>query len=407
MLYVNHSRIAQILFSMTSLLLIFALPTLVACGSTSSSYQDTSPSVLEDTAFIEPSSDTQEPTSDTQDSSDTSTPHGPVFSILSVSPPYGPTIGGTEIDIYGMDFPDALRVFVATKEAVVLSHDETKITVRTPSVDLEGLYDVQIQSQEGTVSHTQSFQYFTTAQGQAGIIGKFDVQQQLGSYWSEHEASFDAKLMFIVPQDMHWWNMSAPTMDTCTHIDDLPSLSLSPLDISAPFLELSHAEESIALVWDSFYQLYEEDSNETPLPEDMTFALNIEEGLLRGISFPSFFLTSEPSLLSVPILDADSPTTILRDQQFLWEPSDATWIRLRMARLNPETGLYSEQILCILHDDGVHMFDPELWKEWEPHQQIDVYFSRAIESTSVAPHNLSQARIVGSYTVVGAGFSAH
>lgn len=389
---------------MTYLLAIFALQTLVACGNKSRSHQDTSHSGTEDTAFAEPSSDTQDPTSDTQDTSETTTPQGPTFSILSVSPRYGPTTGGTEISINGIDFPDVFRVFIATKEALVLSHDETQITVQTPSVELEGLYDVQIQSQEGTVSHTQSFQYFTTAQGQAGIIGKFDVQQQIGSYWSENEASFDAKLMFIDAQDIHWWNMSAPTMDTCTHIDDLPSLSLYPLDISAPFLELSHAEESIALVWDSFYQLYEEDSNETLLPMDTTFALNIGEGLLSGLSFSSFFHTSQPSLLTLPILDADAPTAISRGQQFLWEPSDATWIRLRVARLDPETEQYVEQILCILHDDGMHMLDPELWKEWVPHQQIDVYFSRAVERISVSPHNLSQARIVGSYTIVGAGF---
>ncbi|MAA78911.1 MAG: hypothetical protein CL916_06595 [Deltaproteobacteria bacterium] len=387
-------------------LLIFVLPTLVACGSKTSVQEDTSPFISDDdTAFFEPSSDTQEPTVDTQDSSDTNIPHGPPFSISSVSPQYGPTIGGTEIHIYGSDFPTSLRVFIGTKEAQILSCNETKITVRTPSVDQEGLYDIQVQSQEGTVSHTQSFQYFDTAQGQTGILGHFDIQQQLGSYWSANEASFDAKLMFIIPQDVHWWHLSTPTMDICTHSDDIPSFSLYPLDISAPFLELSNAEDSIALVWDSFYELYEEDSNATLLPNDTTFSLNIEDGLLTHLSFPSFFHTSKPSVLLAPILDSDQPTTITRDQQFLWEPSDATWIRIRMARLDPVTEQYNEQIICTLYDDGVHTVDPEIWKSWDPDQQIDVYFSRALESISVAPHNLSQARIVGSYTIVGAGFS--
>ena len=402
----KHSRIAQILFFMINQLLAFILPTLIACGSKTPHQQDSSSLPTdEETGFVEPSPETQEPSFDTQDTTDTYTPDGPPFSIASIFPHYGPTIGGTEVHIYGADFPEDIRVFIGTEEAQVLSNSDIDITIRTPSIDSEELLDVQVQSQEGTVSQTQSFQYYETAQGKAGLIGRFDVQQRLGTYWSQSETSLDAKLMFITPQDVHWWNLNNPIMDTCTHIDDIPSLSLYPIDISAPFLELSHSETSLALVWDSFYQLYEEDSNNTLLPENTTFALNIEEGLLEGLSFPSFLHSSASIALTIPMLDTEHPTTILRDQQFLWEPSQATWISLRLARLDSTTGQYTEQIYCTLYDDGVHDLDPNLWKEWEPLQQIDIYFSRSVESISIAPHNLSQARIVGSHTVVGAGFS--
>ena len=401
-----HSHMAQFQFFMLHQLFIFTLPALIACGSTAPQQEDTSSlTVSEDSGSIEPSSDTQEPSTDTYDSGDTHNPSGPPFSISSISPQYGPTIGGSEIYIYGADFPEELRVFIGMQEAEVLNCSDTKITIRTPSIDSAELLDVQVQSQEGTVSHTQSFQYYDTAQGEAGIIGRFDVQQQLGAYWSESDASLDAKLMFITPQDIHWWNLKTSAMDSCTHIDDLPSLSLYPLDISAPFLELHTSEGSLALVWDSFYQLYEEDSNSTLIPENTTFSLNIEEGPLAGLSFPSFFHSSESMDLIFPILDTEQPAILARGQEFLWEPSGATWISLRLARLDSMTGQYSEQIYCTLNDDGVHILDPTLWKEWEPQQQIDVYFSRAIESTNIAPYNLSQARIVGSHTIVGAGFS--
>ena len=385
----------------------FVLPSLIGCANKTANQSDTSSVTIdEDTGLIEPSADTQEPSTDTQDSADTSTPSGPPFSISAIAPSYGPTIGGTEIYIYGVDFPENLRVFIGTKEAQVLSSSDTELTIRTPSTDSAELLDVQIQSQEGTVSHTQSFQYYETAQGAAGVIGRIDIQQQLGTYWSQSQASLDAKLMFITPQDIHWWNLHNPTMDSCTHVDDLPSVSLFPLDISAPFLELSHVESTLPLVWDSFYQLYEEDDNDTSLPENTSFSLNIESGSLEGLSFPSFFHSSQPITLIAPILDTENPPLITQAQQFLWEPSGASWISIRLARLDSSTGQYTEQIYCTLNDDGAHTIEAALWKEWEPLQQIDVYLSRSIETTSLATHNLSQARIVGSHTIVGAAFSA-
>lgn len=377
---------------------------LLACGSKTATTQDTF-TLDDDTGIIEPSTDTHTPTPDTQEPTDTSTPQGPPFSIFSSDPIYGPTSGGTEVYIFGEDFPTEVRVFIGTQEAQILSQSDSDILIRTPNIEIQGLYSIQIQSQEGTVSLTDAFHYYETAQDQAGILGSFDIQQHMGTYWSHIPSSFDASLAFIVPQDIHWWNLSTPAFDVCTHIDDAPSIALFPLDISAPFLSLSNSDEDVSLVWDSFYGVYEEDSSETLLQQHQSYSLSIFDGTLSGMFFPSFLSTSAPPILLHPNLDSDTPTTIHRDQTFSWEPSLSSWISLRLARLDPVSGTYTEQIRCTLLDDGTHTLAPELWNEWGPLQQVDIYFSRVMETISIAPHNLSQARIVGSYTLVGAAFS--
>ena len=383
----------------------FALFSIFACDSKDTATAEDTYFLENDTAITEPSADTHTAEPDTQEPADTSTPQGPPFSIFSSEPAYGPTVGGTNVHILGEDFPEDLIIFVGTQEALILSQDESNILIRTPRIESQGSYTIQIQSQEGTVSHSTPFEYYETAEGKTGILGSFDIQQQLGTYWEQTPPSFDARLIFITAQDISWWNLSTVEFDTCTHIDNAPVQSIFPLDISAPFLELFDSHSSLSLVWDSFYNLYEEDSNDTILPNDQNFSLTIPEGQLRGMAFPNFVHTSEPSTLLQPNLDSDSPASIIPNQTFVWEPSGATWISLRLARLDPISGTYAEQVRCTLHDDGFYTLRPDIWTEWIPQQQIDIYFSRTLETVSIAPHNLSQARIASSYTLVGAAFT--
>jgi hypothetical protein len=81
-----------------------------------------------------------------------------------------------------------------------------------------------------------------------------------------------------------------------------------------------------------------------------------------------------------------------------------------LARLDPNTLNYSDEINCVAYDDGSFTIDGSQWNGWQVGDllnpvQIDVYFTRVVEQTSLLPHNNTYGRVVGEYTLVGGAFA--
>lgn len=381
----------------------FPLFLYLSCFSKSEDHEDTS---LIDTSVdtqtnIEPDVEASEP----EETGDTQSPQGPPFVVLGNTPFYGPTTGGTIVHITGEDFPSDIEIFFGTHTAVVIEVTEEQIIVESPAVPDEGLFDIQIRSEGATVSHNESFRYYEESTGQTGLFGSFAFEETVGGYWPTQTINFDAKLLFIRPQDIHWWQLSTNNFDSCTHSTEPPNSSVYPLDFSAPFLELIHEMNTISLDWDSFHLFYEENDNQEPPLNSESYALRFTEGEIKGTVLPQFLYTSHTPNLFEPILEQNTPPPITADQSFSWLPSGATWVSIHLAKVDPQTGNYVEQIRCIVEDDGNFQIAPDIWNDWAPEEQIDIYVSRSVETISILPHNLSEARIVGTHTLIGAGIS--
>jgi hypothetical protein len=66
------------------------------------------------------------------------------------------------------------------------------------------------------------------------------------------------------------------------------------------------------------------------------------------------------------------------------------------------SGFIDSNIICIVEDDGFFTI-PDIHQNWINGETVYVRFSRIFESQTTLPHNNSEARIIGIYTVTGAG----
>ena len=73
-----------------------------------------------------------------------------------------------------------------------------------------------------------------------------------------------------------------------------------------------------------------------------------------------------------------------------------------MFQVNSSNFIVSD-VICNVEDDGNFAFQ-NIHQTWTPGEAIYVQFTRVYESNITMPHNDGVSRVIGSYTIFGAGY---
>ena len=355
----------------------------------------------------EPSSPTSEPESTSGDGN---------FVISNITPQFGSTAGGTEVTISGGPFDTSATVDFAGYPALVTNNNGIALTVQTPSFPGEGTSDITVNTSDGSQTAFSAFQFFSDGAGQTGAIGSLYYITSTGDYWGPTTVELSgANMTFVMPTQFEWWEFNSTGMDICTGSSYQYPGTFTVYDFGQSNISLSGNAGTMNLQWDSSTNLFVTENITSSLSNNTTYSLNSMSGNMAGFSVSNIMRSSQSSIVYSPAISGTTVPSISQYQSFSWSPSGADWIHIRLARLDPITLNYTEEVNCIVLDDGSFNIDGSQWGSWPTTTydssgnlvgvQIDVYFTRVVEQLSILPHNNSFARIVGEYTLVGGAFA--
>ncbi|MAA78926.1 MAG: hypothetical protein CL916_06670 [Deltaproteobacteria bacterium] len=355
----------------------------------------------------EPSSPTSEPESTSGDGD---------FVISNITPQFGSTSGGTEVTISGGPFDASAYVDFGGYPAQVISNNGISLVVQTPSFPGEGTSDITINTNDGSQTAFSAFQFFADGTGQTGGIGSVYYITSTGDYWGSTTVELSgANMTFVSPTQFQWWEFNTTSMDTCSNSSYQYPGVFTVYDFGQSSISLSGNAGNMSLLWDTSTNLFATENITSSLSNNTTYSLNAMSGGMAGFSVSNIMRSSQSSIVYTPAISGSTVPSISQYQSFSWSPSGADWIHIRLARLDPISLNYSEEVNCIVLDDGSFIIDGSQWGSWPTTTydssgnlvgvQIDVYFTRVIEQISILPHNNSYARIAGEYTLVGGAFA--
>ena len=401
------------------------------------------PTVPFDTAYLEPSNEPgasptaepeNQPTSEPEDqpaseptnqptsepSSPTSEPESTAgdgnFVISNITPQFGSTSGGTTVTISGGPFDASATVDFAGYPAQVTNNNGISLTVQTPTFPGEGTSDITINTSDGSQTAFAAFQFFADGSGQTGAIGSVTYITSTGDYWGSTVVELSgSNLTFVTPTQFQWWEFNATSMDTCTNSSYQYPGVFTVYDFGQSSVSLSGNAGVFTLPWDASTNFFMQENITSSLSNNTTYSLNSLSGEMAGFSVPNIMRSSQSSIVYTPAISGTTVPSISQYQSFSWSPSGADWIHIRLARLDPVTLNYTDEVNCIALDDGSFMIDGSQWGSWPTttydsngnliNVQIDIYFTRVVEQLSILPHNNSYARVVGEYTLIGGAFA--
>ena len=79
------------------------------------------------------------------------------------------------------------------------------------------------------------------------------------------------------------------------------------------------------------------------------------------------------------------------------------WIEIRMYQPDATNTYIASDVICNVDDTGSFTFQ-NIHQQWTPGSPVYIQFSRAYESNVTMPYNDGISRVVGMYTILGAGF---
>lgn len=407
-----------------------------------------------DTGIIntdEPSSEpTSEPTSepgnpdtddtDVSDTEDTNSNSGTFIASLvsGASPLYGSTVGGDSVTITGGPFTSDATVTFGGYAGTVISNNGSMIRVNTPSAQVDGPVEVRIDMDDGYGLVPDPFVYFEDGLGKTATIGVINKFEYIGQYWTggvTPDPVASAWTAFTLPADVHFWQLNTPALDTCARngidvngdglYDDVNgdgvvdggdyyqySGNLTVFDIGTDSITLQGTNSSISLTRGSTdqsdinYYMYEYPGDLDPsfVPDNAFYDLSIGLGSLAGMSVPQYARASKRIAPFTPSLNTATLQAISRTQTFGWQPSQADWIEIRMFQVNASNRIVSD-VICNVQDDGSFTFQ-NIHHSWTTSTITPVYvqFTRVYENNITMPHNDGISRIIGTYTIYGAGY---
>lgn len=362
----------------------------------------------------EPGSPTSEPASPTSEPDSTSGDGN--FVVSNIFPQYGSTSGGTTVTISGGPFAPSTTVDFGGYSAQVLSNNEISLEVQTPPFPGEGTSDITVTSTDGSQTAYSAFQFFKDGTGQTGAIGSVYYLTTTGGYWGTSSTTLTgANLTFVEPLPFQWWELSTSSIDSCSGSSYQYPGQFMVYDFGQSSASLSGSSGTMVLPWDSSINQFTSSNVASSLSNNTTYSLNTFTGGMNGFSVGNIMRSSQASIIYTPAISGSTVPNISQYQSFSWTSSGADWVHIRLARLDPITLNYDEEINCIALDDGSFMIDGSLWSNWPTTTydangnlvgvQIDIYFTRVVEQISLLPHNNSFARTVGEYTLVGGSFA--
>lgn len=355
---------------------------------------------------------------DADTDADTDTDTEPVLTgidVDSLTPPYGSTAGGQEVTITGGPFDADVVVTFGDAVAGISSISETSLVVITPPVAEEGATTVTVVSGEDGGQLPEGFMFFANASGLAGSVGVWLWAELTGNYWgsSSYSDGFGG-FLFIQPADFHWWQFSAPAMDSCandaTHVYDGPELFVYDLGVEGGVTDLTlrpQVGSDVTVSYDATSYYYQRDplASTAYIDNGWYDLLPISGGLLAGMAVDNLFRAAGPMTVQQPAISGASVPYLDRSQTFLWTPGGYSWVEISLAIIDVSGKAVQESVTCVVQDDGEFTIDGSKFTAWPTGRQVNIGFTAVREGNTLLPHNDADSRVVGMYQMIGASFS--
>lgn len=373
---------------------------------------------------------------DTNDTSDTNSGPGNIPNLISsVSPLYGSTDGSTEVTILGGPFTSDATVSFGGTQGLVRSNNGSMLRVNTPSASIDGAVEIRVDMDDGYGIADDAYVYFADSLGKTATIGVIGKVEYIGQYWNGGvvpDPSAHMWTAFTSPLDVHFWQLSTPALNTCARNgidangdgfdDDVNgdgvvnngdfyqfSGNLTVIDVGANSVTMT-GTNGILLTRGSNdpnsinYYMYEYSGDLDPsmVPDNAFYDLSISGGALDGMTVAQYGRASKRSAPVSPSLNTATLQAVSRTQTFSWNPTGADWVEIRMYQVN-DAGFISSDVICNVNDTGGFNFQ-NIHHSWTVGQAVYVHFTRVFESNISMPHNDGISRIIGAYTIVGAGY---
>lgn len=382
--------------------------------------------------------DTNDTTVDTNDTNDSDTNTEPDLAglITGASPLYGTTAGGDTVSINGGPFTSDATVTFGGVPGVVLSNNGSMIRANTPAASVDGPVEVRVDMDDGYGIAPDNFIYFSDAIGKTATIGVVSKAEYVGTYWNNGTTpppEANIWTAFTNPLDVHYWELTTPSLNTCARngvdangdgqFDDVNgdgsvnsgdyyqySGNLTVFDIGASSITFD-GTSSINMTRASNdpstlqYYMYETVGglDVSLMPDNAFYDLSVTDGSLAGLTVAQFARASRQVIPFSPNLNTSSLSYISSSQSFSWGTSGADWIEIRMYQPDATNTYIASDVICNVDDTGSFTFQ-NIHQQWTPGSPVYVQFSRAYESNVTMPYNDGISRVVGMYTILGAGF---
>ncbi|MEL6347874.1 MAG: hypothetical protein AAFV53_32510, partial [Myxococcota bacterium] len=290
-------------------------------------------------------------------------------------------------------------------EAEVVSVSTDLITVKNPSVPEWGTAPVTVeQGAEGGV-YEPGFLYLEDGTGKAGVIGVMQYFETTGEYWVEDQTGGGGGMVWLLPVDFHWWELSNEMMDTCAKDDYTTDVQLFVLPVEQDTLSASaDASTRVSYTFDSATYFFDadvfDDSNYEP---NTRYDLGtFDGGVFEGVGVERLFRTSRPISVSNPDISGFSQPLIDDDQTFLWEEDGFDWVEIRI-QLVADNGSIEDQFTCVAQDDGRFELDPSMMVDWPLNRQVFIWVGGVRETNAPLSFNNAESRVSAIHQLVGAG----
>jgi hypothetical protein len=351
------------------------------------------------------------------------------LTIDSVSPEWGSNGGGTQVTVTGGPFDDSARIYFtgsATREGEVGIVSQNQLTATVPSSTDVGAVDVKVVTDTRTGTATSAFQYWADGTGKFGVLGGVEWFHYVGSYWSGTPTDFgDAFLFFTQPTTESYRTLFySPSLDTC--VSNYAGASADAIDLGVTDVKLTiPTGGTLTLVQDTtstwLYAL--DDTNADGYRDDLRANQYSQNGTygLRPISasgFPSFILDDlavTPSgsfQVTSPAIGGSTVPTFGSNIHFTWTgatnqtgQTPGVYMVAALQRLNPAGDRVVEAVTCAFHDTGDFTVPGSTWSAYPSGVQITVLVGRISETGGTLPYNDADSGVVGSYWVIGAGYT--
>ena len=331
------------------------------------------------------------------------------IAVTGLSPDYGTTAGGTVVEITGGPFDGSAEVYFGSTAGSVVSNTESVLTVRTPSVSEEGLYSVTVRAAAGEGSLESGFVFWTDGTGKTGTLGAIEFTEQVGSYWGgTGGVTFgSAAVYFVAPTDIEWYELFAPTLDTCRNEASYSfGGTIDIYDPGVSSIQLSGVR-SMNLSWDSesgYFSIAELTTSQW-LANSSYDLQPMTGGGFPEVVVSGFGQTAPTPTLYSPAISGSTPIDISPNPTFSWAATGADWVLITMGIWDSGNTGYQEVINCVARDDGSFRVDTGQFSQWPYSRQIDVYFGPATKATATLPWNNSRSGVIGLSRIYGAGFT--
>jgi len=348
------------------------------------------------------------------------------FVVIDIDPNFGSPAGGTSVSISGNGFEGDVAVSFGNLELDITVIDAQTIVLETPSSPSEGQVDVTIESDIGSVTIDDGFNYTNdapdiedtdtqdtedTQSTDTGTPQSTGLTGGLVEVWRKLYACPDCfnpafpQQVIEASASIHdpvqgSWISWLPPLNSCESVLTYPNLGTS-LDLGQ--VSLTGNGTSINLSFDSQSGSYINSNVPTT-----SFQYNTIYGFQSNlVSFQSLLQTpSTPEVVEpAGMLDTQGFVQPFSKSNFaiFWGPTGTTDTILFLLEVYGQNGNYNT-VTCLTTDSGGLGLDPALLSSFSAQDMLVVSLYRMQLTGAIHPDNGSTIEAVSAVGVIGTGY---